>query len=149
MNKIMLAAALLSVVAFGAHAADPVKAGAALSGKELAAAVAKVMPLDQQINDFTESMSQNLPVEKRPLFKSIMKKNIDADKLRIAATDALQKTYTEAELHTMYDFYSKPESQVIMSKLSNFGKLMQPTVETMVQKAAVDAQKAGLFPPAQ
>lgn len=118
----------------------------ALQGKALAAALAAVMPLDQQVNDFTESMASTLPQDKQAVFKGIMKKNIDIVKLREAAVDALLKTYTEQELRTMYEFYAKPESQAIMRKLSAFGEAMQPTVEVMLTKAVQESQKAGVFP---
>lgn len=120
-----------------------------LAGRGLAQALATVMPLDQQVNDFTNSMAEALPKDKQAVFKGIMKKNIDIAKLREAATDALLKTYTEAELRTMYDFYAKPESQTIMRKLSAFGQAMQPTVEAMLTKAVAESQKAGIFPGAQ
>lgn len=117
-----------------------------LAGRDLAKAVANVMPLDQQVNDFTNSMAGTLPADKQAVFKGIMKKNIDIVKLREAAVDALLKTYTERELRLMHNFYAQPESQAIMNKLSTFGTAMQPTVEVMLTKAVAESQKAGIFP---
>ncbi len=113
--------------------------------KNLALQVAKIMPLEQQIMDFTDAVAQTLPTDKQPLFKSIMAKNIDVPKLRIAAQDALIKTFTDQELKVMADFYAKPEASAIMTKLGSFGEAMQPTIKVMVEKAITDAKKAGIF----
>jgi len=118
---------------------------AAQDKKELALQVAKVMPLEQQITDFTNAVAQTLPEAKQPLFKSIMDKNIDAKKLRVAAQGALLETFSDEELKVMADFYAKPEAASIMTKLGNFGEAMQPTIKVMVEKAIEDAKKAGIF----
>lgn len=153
--KFLSLLALLAVVSTPCLAAEPVKtaetskpavASATQDGKNLAVQLAAVMPLDQQVNEFTTRIAEGLPQEKRDLFQGIMKKNINIVELRSAAADALAKTYTVPEMKLLLDFYSKPETKVIMAKMTDFATALAPSVEVMVKKGVEEAKKAGVFP---
>lgn len=151
--------ALLSLFAAPVLAAEPsdlakaapvaTAAPVAQDAKNLSLQLAAVMPLDQQVNEFTQNIAQNLPDDKRELFRGIMKKNIDIVQLRAAAAEALLKTYTVPEMKLLLDFYSKPETRIIMGKMSEFAAVLAPSVEAMVKKGVEESKKAGVFPGVQ
>lgn len=141
--KKLLALLLLATVSFAANAAENPDPKAM---KETAMAVAQEMPLEKQVDDLAEGIAQTLPENKRPLFKSILKKNVDVPALRVAATQALVKTYTFEELTTMKENKTQPGTDAMIGKVEQFTKEMQPTIDTMVNKAVTESRKAGLFP---
>ncbi len=142
---LFLAALALSpqVHAQTAPAADPKVVA------ETAREVAQLMPLEKQMQEMSDAIAETLVPAKRPLFVSILKKNVDIPALRVAAQQALVKTYTLEELRTMKEMYEQPGSETVIAKMDQFSAAMQPTIDAMVNKAVAESRKAGLFPPTQ
>ncbi len=115
-----------------AEAAAP-KAAPSAEKLELAKEYMKLMPLKPELDKIIEKLSQGVQQQQRVLFRSIVARTMQADRLEVAAQLAAAEVFTEAELKSMVDYYSSEEGRSASTKMPEFQARMQPVISQMVQ----------------
>jgi hypothetical protein len=131
LNKYFLGAALILSLTAPVFAQDD---NDDLSRKlELAKEYSKVVPVEEEINKSIGQLIVNVPVDQRGLFKSILERNIKADRLKAVSELALAETFTIEEIQAMIAYYKSPEGQAVREKMPEYQSKLQPVLEQMVR----------------
>jgi len=125
---IACAAIILTFMATGAYAQDDID-----RRLELAKKYSSVVPVSTDIAGAIDEMVIQVPVEQRPLFRSIL---IKADRVETASELALAETFTAGELEKLVEFYSTPEGKSIKQKMMKYQDRLQPILQSMIEDAA-------------
>jgi len=95
----------------------------------------KISPIKDNINQAIDNLVVQLPKENRTLFRSILNRTMDSDRLESASNMALVDLFTTDELEAMIAFYSSPEGKEIQKKLPQYSKRMEPLINQMMEEA--------------
>ena len=130
MRSLLLASTLMiGLVALPAIAQDKNLA----AKMELAQEYSKLVPVEAEVETSIEQLALQVPVAQRVLFKSILKENIKADRLKLVSEMALVELFTVKELKAMNEFYGTPEGKAIKDKMPEYQERLQPILQGMIQ----------------
>jgi hypothetical protein len=101
-------------------------------------------PLDRTLTTTIDDLAQQVPANRRILFKSIMNRSIKIDRLNTAAQLAFAEIFTLKELRAMRDFYASEEGASINQKMPDFESRIQPVIEAMVQDAVYNIRNSNV-----
>lgn len=107
---------------------------------ELAKEYSKVVPVSTDIANAIDEMVTQVPVDQRPLFRSILERSIKAERVETSSELALAETFTAAELEKLIEFYSTPEGKSIKTKMPEYQSRLQPILQGMVVEAVQSLQ---------
>ena len=127
-----LSAMALSSASFAQDDAQTVELSKKLT---LAKEYSKIAPVDVEVNNAIEGLILNVPKENRILFKSILERNINTQRVQSASEMALAEIFTLEELKAMVDFYSTEEGKSVRSKMPDYQERLKPVLEQMVRDA--------------
>jgi len=130
--SLMLALLLsCSVAVRSASAQDGPKEREAAANRYLS-----VVPMAKLIEDMTNEMAKQLPIEKRAEFTSQMRDLVRVDALERIARDAMVQTFTVDELNALADFYGSKYGTSAMKKFGAYMQLVMPALVQEMQRAA-------------
>lgn len=97
---------------------------------ELAQKIQAIQPVRGQVESAIDKMAETMPAEKRASFRAEMLTVLNGKAVEKITQDAMADIYTEAELKTLLEFYSKPEAQSAKKKDQQyaqrvFGQILQ------------------------
>lgn len=93
----------------------------------------KLMPLKPEIDKIIEKLATGVQQQQRVLFRSIIARTMQADRLEVAAQVAAADVFTEEELRSMVAYYSSETGKTASRKMPEFQSRMQPVINQMVQ----------------
>lgn len=134
-NRILL---LLLFVSFPALALDDSNANRLQQAERYIAA----MPPEGVLKDVTNSMSMNLPPEKRQEFKDLLLEYLDISTLSNTMKASLVKVYTADELAVLADFYELPIAKSAMQKMGLYMADVMPAIQAELRRAVGEMEKA-------
>ena len=123
-------ALILTFATTTAHAQDDLT-----KRMELAKKYSAEVPVSADIANAIDEMVTQVPVDQRPLFRSILERSIKAERVETASELALAETFTAAELEKLIEFYATPEGKSIKQKMPKYQEKLQPILQSMVQDA--------------
>jgi len=95
----------------------------------------KVTTPKEMMDDMTEKVSSNLPLESRELYKNMMTKHLDIEFLTSLMKNAMIKHFTADELKALADFYGSPIGKSAMKKFGAYMADIMPHIQTEIMKA--------------
>jgi hypothetical protein len=72
------------------------------------------------MNDMAEKIAVTLPENQRPIFITLMTKNLDMNAVANLMRAAMIKNFTADELKAIADFYGSPIGKSAMTKYGNY-----------------------------
>ena len=138
MKKILLIAAVTLVTSMPVLAQDSQELAKRI---EIAKKYSEIVPVENEINDAIEQLSLQVPVDRRALMTSILKRSIKADRLKAVSELALAETFSTAELQALVDFYDTPEGMAVREKMPDYQNKIAPVLEEMIREAVSLYQK--------
>jgi len=138
MKKILLIAAVTLVTSMPVLAQDSQELAKRI---DIAKKYSEIVPVENEINAAIEQLSLQVPVDRRALMTSILKRSIKADRLKAVSELALAETFTTAELQALVDFYGTPEGVSVREKMPDYQNKIAPVLEGMIREAVSSYQK--------
>jgi hypothetical protein len=126
--RILIALCLLSAPAFAQEAENAHKV-------ELAEKMHQLRPTKTQVEQAIAVVAQRVPEDKRAAFETAMTNAIDFNAVEKISVDAMVDTFTEAELASMVEYYSRPEAKSAADKLPQYQEKVGPEIIRMIDKA--------------
>ena len=80
----------------------------------------RVVPAQSLMNDMAEKIAVTLPENQRPIFITLMTKNLDINAVANLMRAAMIKNFTADELKAIADFYGSPIGKSAMTKYGNY-----------------------------
>jgi hypothetical protein len=80
----------------------------------------RVVPAQSLMNDMAEKIAVTLPENQRPIFITLMTKNLDMNAVANLMRAAMIKNFTADELKAIADFYGSPIGKSAMTKYGNY-----------------------------
>ena len=133
--RFFLTLALFAVIAVPAHAEETATAAPDAARVELATQMHDIWPVSTRVEEAISMVADDVPDNERDAFKSRMRKAIDQEELKRESIAAMAKTYSEAELKAMVEFYGSAEGRSISAKTEEYMKLLQPVMVKMLDSA--------------
>lgn len=108
----------------------------------LAKQYSSTVPLAEEVEKSIDELSVQVPVDKRELLKSTMKRNIKIDQLQSVSEMALADVFTLKELEALVAFYSTDEGRAIKKKMPEYQSRLEPVLLQMIRDGveSYDAQ---------
>lgn len=110
----------------------------------LANKILKINPVEQDLNDAIDALADQVPANRRILFKSIIDRSIKIDRLNAAAQLAFVEVFTKEELQAMHDYYASEEGVSIQKKMPEFEERIQPVIKSMVEDAVFNIKNSNV-----
>lgn len=107
---------------------------------EMAKEYSEIMPVEDDIAAAIDEMAKQVPVDQRPLFRSILERSIKADRIQTTSELALAEIFTVEELEMLVEFYSTDEGKAVKRKMPEYQARLQPVIQQMVQDAVQSLQ---------
>jgi hypothetical protein len=111
------------------------------SRRQAAERYIKANDLQTMLTQMTETMSKDLPPEKRNEVEALMSKYVRMDALNEAMLITMVKHFTTRELTALADFYGSPEGKSAMAKFGMYMSDVMPLIQAEIQHA-VEASQA-------
>lgn len=111
---------------------------------ELAKKILKINPVQKDLDDAVAALAQQVPANRRVLFKSIIDRSIKIDRLNTAAQLAFVEVFTVSELQTMLDYYSSEDGKAIQEKMPEFEEKLEPVIRSMVEDAVFNIKNSNV-----
>jgi hypothetical protein len=111
---------------------------------ELAKKILKINPVQKDLDDAVSALAQQVPANRRVLFKSIIDRSIKIDRLNTAAQLAFVEVFTVSELQTMLDYYSSEDGMAIQEKMPEFEEKLEPVIRSMVEDAVFNIKNSNV-----
>ena len=80
----------------------------------------RVVPAQSLMNDMAEKIAVTLPENQRPIFITLMTKNLDMNAVANLMRAAMIKNFPADELKAIADFYGSPIGKSAMTKYGNY-----------------------------
>jgi hypothetical protein len=80
----------------------------------------RVVPAQTLMNDMSEKIAATLPESQRPIFITLMTKNLDMNAVANLMRAAMIKNFSADELKAIADFYGSPIGKSAMTKYGNY-----------------------------
>jgi hypothetical protein len=80
----------------------------------------RVVPAQSLLNDMSEKMAATLPESQRPIFITLMTKNLDMNAVTNLMRAAMIKNFSADELKAIADFYGSPVGKSAMTKMGTY-----------------------------
>ena len=139
--------------------AAPVTTGAPLGGPPMdEASIARRAELAKKLHDLRPTRDQvyaaihqaaaTQPPEEQESFRMAMRNVLNYQAIEKISIDAMVEIYTEPELQTMLDFYSKPEAKAASAKEDQYAGKVYPEIMRMLDEAMMRVRTGSTTPPA-
>lgn len=102
---------------------------------ELAKKMHQIRPTSQQIDSAIQQVARRLPEQQRQQFVTIMTESLNYNAIERISIDAMVDVFTLKELEAMVEYYSKPEAVSASDKMSDWAKVVQPEIASLIDKA--------------
>ena len=101
----------------------------------------QIFPVKQDIETAISAMILQVPAADRPLLESILKRNVNVERLETASQLALAETFTLEELKALMAFYKTDSGKAVKEKMPQFQQKIQPILETMDRQSIEEFEK--------
>lgn len=108
---------------------------------ELSEKVLEVRPLDQQVERAIQQLTSRMPVQKRERVRTVLRNAMDIEYLEHLSLKVMAELFTEKELKTFIEYYSRPEIQSMEKKMEEFNRRISPSISLMVEEALGEMKK--------
>lgn len=126
---VLAALCMIAAPSWAQDAGDPAKR------LELAKKMHELNPTSEQINAAIEDVAAVQPEEEREAFKLAMRNALNYAALDKISIDTMAETYTETELVSMVEYFSKPEAQSAAKKEEQYNAKVYPEIARMLDQA--------------
>ncbi|MDC0357548.1 DUF2059 domain-containing protein [Oligoflexia bacterium] len=108
----------------------------------------EVQPMQDMITNMTDQFSKSMPEEGRAAFKKQVMSSVDFKALEQAAIDAMDKSFTVAEIQALANFYGSKEGKAVMKKMPDYMATLMPHIHKQLMKTmAPQAGRPAAAPP--
>jgi hypothetical protein len=101
----------------------------------------QAVPAQTLINDMSEKMAATLPEDQRPIFITLMTKNLDMNAVTNLMRTAMIKNFSADELKAIADFYGSPVGKSAMTKFGNYMADAMGPLKVELGKAVAKTQE--------
>jgi len=95
----------------------------------------RAVPAQSLMQDMTTKIAAQIPEGQRPIFITMMSKNLDVNELTDLMRASMIKSFTADELKALADFYGSPVGKSAMSKMGDYMADAMPRLIGIMQKA--------------
>lgn len=133
--------------AASAPAAEPAPAPApdpsADKRLELARKMHEINPTQQQVTAAIDQIAAAQPEAERESFKTAMRSALNWKAIEKISIDAMAEIFTEEELTSMVEYYSKPEAKSARLKEKEWAGKVYPEITRMLDQAMMRVRTGG------
>jgi hypothetical protein len=102
---------------------------------ELAQKMHDIRPTKDQVETAIDEVAATQPPSERESFKTAMRGALNYKAIEKISIDAMAEIYSEKELQSMLDYYSKPEAMSAIDKERDYAEKVYPEITKMLDQA--------------
>jgi hypothetical protein len=133
MKKTLLSIFLSGIFALPVYAQDAVTPEELSARLDVARQYSEIVSMEDEVKKSIDNIVIQVPKDDRVLYRSILNRNMNIDRLNTTSELALAEIFTKEELEAMVAFYGTPEGKAIRDKMPEYQERLKPLFEEMLR----------------